>query len=245
MRDGARSCYAGPMSEQGGLGEPERFRELFIGVLGHEMRDPLAAIVTGSELLLRKGGLDPFQTRVIERIRESARRMGRMTDDILELTRSRLGGGIPLRRAPTSLADLVRTVVADIQTTQPNRKLEQRAEGETRGDWDPDRLAQVIWNLVGNAVVHGDGGAPVRIVVRGEGTSVRLEVHNEGAPIPPELLPVIFDPFQRAEESRRKHGLGLGLYVAQQIVQTHGGTLTVDSSAENGTTFTAILPRMA
>jgi signal transduction histidine kinase len=232
------------MSEQGGLGERERFRELFIGVLGHEMRDPLSAIVTGAELLLERGGLDPFQVRVVERIRDSARRMGRMADDVVELTRSRLGGGIPLHRVPTSLADLVRVAVADIQTAHPGRALEQRVEGETRGEWDPDRLAQVVWNLVGNAIVHGDAGAPVRVLVRGEGTSVRLEVRNAGPPIPPDLLPVIFDPFRRAEESLRRHGLGLGLYIAQEIVQTHGGTLTVDSEAERGTTFTALLPRM-
>ena len=220
----------------------ERFRELFIAVLGHDLRDPLAAIMGGAQLMMRRGGLTPDQTRVLERITHSATRMARLTSEVMDFTRSRLGGGLVLNRNEVLFHDIVRAVIADLQASHPSCEIRLMTDGPGDGAWDGDRLSQVVWNLIGNALVHG-GQQPVDVRVVGNEQSLRFEVHNGGAPIAPELLPIIFDPFRRAGDVGRSHGLGLGLYIAQQIVHAHGGTLTVESTAERGTTFTMVLAR--
>ncbi len=220
----------------------ERFRELFIGILGHDLRDPLSALVAGAALLQRRGGLTTQQSAVVDRMASSADRMVRMVNQILDFTRSRIGGGIPLERRRVRLADVVGRVVADLHASHKERRIETTFDGFARGHWDPDRLEQVVSNLVSNALTHGSGEAPVQVHVGELHEAARLEVFNDGAPIPPDLLPNLFDPFRRAATYRNQSGLGLGLYIAQQIVHAHGGTLTVDSSAERGTTFVVVLP---
>ncbi len=221
----------------------ERFRELFIGILGHDLRDPLGVLTVGSSMLLRRGALEPEDKRIVERLASSANRMTRMVAQILDFTRARMGDGIPLNRQPTSLHDVVRTVLADSLLSQETSRVALSLAGDGIGDWDADRLAQVVSNLVSNALWHGAPETQVCVSVRDEPRSVRLEVHNEGRPIPEDLLPVIFDPFRRAAVAHNRSGLGLGLYIAQQIVRAHDGTLTVESTAERGTTFTVVLPR--
>lgn len=224
----------------------DHLRELFIGVLGHDLRDPLAAIVMGASLLLDSDDIAPEHTRVLERIASSAERMGRMVTDILDFTRGRVGGGIPLHRAPVDLHAIVRAAVAEVEVAYPRRAVEVVTSGSIIGEWDGDRLAQVVSNLLTNAMEHGDPAKPVRVRLAEEHGSLRLEVHNDGHPIPEAALPLLFDPFRRggARGSSTK-GLGLGLYIAQQIVRAHGGTLTVESSPDRGTTFTVVLPRVA
>ena len=221
----------------------ERFRELFLGILGHDLRDPLSALVTGSTLLRQVGELSPTQSRIVDRLHASAHRMARMVNQILDFTSSRLGGGIPLKRRTMSLHDLVRALVAERQLEGGGSRIEVELAGDGTGEWDPDRLGQVLSNLLGNALTHGRPDGVVRVSARGAPGSVTLVVHNEGTPIPRELIPLIFDPFRRADVGKGGHGLGLGLYIAQQIVHGHGGTLTVDSTEADGTTFTAVLPR--
>lgn len=222
----------------------ERFREVFIGVLGHDLRDPLAAVLMGSALLLQTGGLSPEHTRIVKRIASSAQRMGRMVTQILDFTRGRLGDGILLQRKPVDLDVVFQTVIAEVEAANPGRKIEVSSEGTAIGEWDADRLAQVASNLLGNAIQHGAPDSPIRVRIVDEGNSVRLEVHNYGPPIPESILPIIFDPFRRGGTGHPSKGLGLGLYITQQIVRSHGGTLTVESSQDGGTKFSVVLPRI-
>jgi PAS domain S-box-containing protein len=221
----------------------ERFRELFIGILGHDLRSPLSVLVVDANALQLSDGLGPNERRKVDRIASSASRMSRMVAQILDFTRARMGEGIPIDRQPMGLHDLVRNVVAESVPPKDAARVALAFEGNGIGDWDADRLAQVVSNLVGNALTHGAQNGVVHVSVRDEPACVRLAVHNEGRPIPEDLRRVIFDPFRRAATTQRTGGLGLGLYIAQKIVQAHGGTLTVESTAERGTTFTAVLPR--
>jgi signal transduction histidine kinase len=170
-----------------------------------------------------------------------------MTDKLLDFTQARFGGGLPLERAPTDLADICRETVVAARITSPDDKIFFEVEGDGHGIWDRTRISEVASNLIGNAIKHGPRGGPVEIAVRGEGDEVVLAVHNGGAPIPADLLPVLFDPFCRAERAdSRKDGeksYGLGLYITREIVVAHGGDIEVSSSSEAGTTFTVRLPR--
>jgi sigma-B regulation protein RsbU (phosphoserine phosphatase) len=168
--------------------------------------------------------------------------MSRMITDLLDFTRARLGGGVPLQRRPAELVELVRATLEEFEVTHPGRVVLSHAGGPYTGEWDPDRLAQVVSNLVGNALQHGAADTPVQVVLREEGAELVLSVTNQGPPIPEALLPHVFDPFRRATSSPRQ-GLGLGLYIVQQLVLAHGGSITVSSDAASGTTFTVRLPR--
>jgi signal transduction histidine kinase len=221
--------------------ENARLQERFTGVLGHDLRNPLTAIMMGTSSLLHRS-LPEAETRIITRIHSSADRMRRMIEQLLDLTRVRTGGGIVVELVELDLADLARRVVAELEMAHPERALQVHARGETVGEWDPDRLAQALSNLVGNALHHGASDEPVVVRVEGAGEAVVLAVHNGGEPIPSELVPVIFDPFRRAKGGNAS-GLGLGLFIAQQIVLAHQGSLGVVSTAADGTTFTVTLPR--
>jgi PAS domain S-box-containing protein len=221
------------------------FRDQMIGIVGHDLRNPLGAIVMSAALLQKKGGLDGWQARTIDRVRSSAGRMGRIINDILGYTRTRLGSGIPIDPRPTDLREVCRKVVDELTAMNPDRSILSRAEGETVGVWDPDRLEQVMSNLLSNALDHGDPQAPVEVDIRGDAEAVRITVRNTGDPIPPEMLAKAFEPFHRRpdHEGRRTAGLGLGLYIAHLIVQSHGGEIGMTSTADDGTEVWARLPR--
>jgi PAS domain S-box-containing protein len=215
-----------------------RFREHFVGIVSHDLRNPLTAIVTSAHLLLRYGELPERQARVVARIASSADRMARMIDDLLDFARSKLGGAFPIQPRRIDLRQICEQTVEELEFAY-TRQLKLEARGDLWGDWDPDRMAQVISNLVGNAVQHSDG--EVTISLRGESEFVTLETRNGGPPIPPEVLAHIFEPGRRGDA--RAGGLGLGLFIAQQIVLAHGGSIEVTSSESGGTTFTVTLPR--
>jgi signal transduction histidine kinase len=217
------------------------FRERFMGILGHDLRNPLQAVVFTTAALLRREDTTAGQAQLLQRINGSASRMGRMIADLLDVTRVRLGGGLPIDPAPARLDDIARQVVDELQAAKPGRIVELSAT-DVRGTWDADRIAQVLSNLVGNALDHSPPDRPVRVRVRRDSAGAILAVSNEGEPIAPEALPTIFVPFVRSAPSMRAGGLGLGLFIAQQIVEAHGGTLTVVSAPGEGTTFTAWLP---
>jgi signal transduction histidine kinase len=223
-----------------------RFAEQFVGILGHDLRNPLSAIQMATLLLGRSALSDP-QSRSVRRIQGSADRMRRMVTQLLDLTRSRLGGGIPVSRRLTDLCEVVRQAVDELALGHPDRILVCRAEGRLLGAFDPDRLAQVVSNLVGNALQHGRRDEPVDVVVTAEAEAAVVVVHNTGPAIPPEHLPTLFEPYRRGERSREPSpgGLGLGLFISEQIVLAHGGTIAVRSTPEEGTTFTVRLPRRA
>jgi signal transduction histidine kinase len=173
--------------------------------------------------------------------------MARMIADLLDFTRGRLGGGIPIAPQSAHLRRICQHALEELEAGHPERHLRLEAEGDFQGEWDPDRLAQVVGNLGKNALDYSPEGTPVEFTLRDEGDTVRLEVHNQGAPIPAEHLPHLFEPFRRGslEERDSPSGLGLGLYIVQQIIQAHGGTIEVRSNAADGTTFTVRLPRRA
>ncbi|WP_434386560.1 ATP-binding protein [Melittangium boletus] len=220
------------------------FREQFLGILGHDLRNPLQAITGNAALLLRFGGLSEPQRRALQRITDSSERMARMINDLLDFTRTRLGGGYALERTRTDLYEVLRLVVEELEVAHPTRRFELSVDGDGWGEWDAGRIAQAASNLVGNAVQYSPPDSPVRVAARDEGARLRVEVRNGGAPIPPERLPHIFDPFVRGTDTTRaRTGLGLGLYITHEILKAHEGTLQVRSSAAEGTCFWFFLPR--
>jgi PAS domain S-box-containing protein len=221
--------------------ETARFAEMFIGMLGHDLRNPLNAVMMSARLLERRGCGEP---KAVDRILASTARMSAMVRQLLDLTRSRLAGGIAVEKSEVDMSALVSEVVDEAHRADPRRVIHWRSPGSVRAELDPSRIAQVLSNLVGNAVEHGDPAQPVEITLVPGEHAFELCVHNRGAPIGPELLPIIFDPFRRTTAREKgSRGLGLGLYISQQIVIAHGGRIDVRSTVEEGTTFTVRLPR--
>jgi len=174
----------------------------------------------------------------------SANRMNRMIGDLLDLTRTRFGDLIPIAPAPIDLDPLCRQVVAELEGLRPaGSGVRFTGQGDLTGEWDGDRIAQVLSNLVGNAVQHGGATAPITLSAKDNGNEVLLAVHNWGHPIPESIQASIFEPMVRHADDHKTTGLGLGLYIALQIVLAHGGTLNVRSTETDGTTFAVRLPR--
>ena len=227
----------------------EQAKETFVAILGHDLRLPLGAISTSAAFVLETGGLEEPHRGLVARIAASAARTVAMVGELLDFTRSRLGGGIPVVRADADLAQVAREAVDEVRAAHPRHEIRVDAEGDARGRWDAARLAQALGNLVGNAVQHGGAGGPVRVAVWGAGAEARVAVHNSGAVIPADQLDGIFNPMKarRAPREAAARGptgsLGLGLYIAERIVAAHGGRIEVESSAARGTTFTVVLPR--
>lgn len=223
--------------------ETLRLSEMFSAMLGHDLRNPLATII-GSAQLLPRMTRDPEILRVAERMETSGMRMNRMIGDMLDLARARLAGGIPVHAEPADLRVVVDKVVQEYAATWPQRRIDLRASGDLAGEWDADRIAQIAGNLVGNALQHGDAEAPVEVFLDGrERPTVELTVANAGT-IPDDVLPYVFDPFRRARQHGRSDGLGLGLYIARQLAQSHRGTIEVDA-AGNRIALRVRLPRRA
>jgi signal transduction histidine kinase/GAF domain-containing protein len=226
------------------LADELAFREKMMGILGHDLRSPITTIAMTGDLLLRRQDLSPGEREQVLRIRRVAGRMREMIDTLLDFTRVRFLGKVPLAPVPADLAEIARSAVDELRVAWPGQAIELDVRGDARGEWDPGRMWQTISNLVGNAISYGQQGTPVRLSVGGEERDVELEVHNEGPPIPPEVLPMLFQPFRRGVvEDQSPWGLGLGLFIVQQIVLAHDGTIAVDSSARDGTTFKLRLPR--
>lgn len=220
------------------------FRERFIGILGHDLRGPLSAIRIGAEVLLRSEALPDVLRRPVNRILDATTRMGRMVSDVLDFTRGRLAGGIPISPRPADLRALVKHVAEEVELSRPGAEIQVTGAGDLQGEWDPDRLAQVAQNLLLNAIDHGVEGRPIRVQLGSAGDEVGFSVANAGAPIPPEVLPTLFDPFRGGERASGSGGLGLGLYIVHEIVRAHGGTVEATSNAEE-TLFRVRLPRRA
>ncbi len=217
--------------------------DYILGIVGHDLRNPLGAVHMSAVLLQKKGGLAGWQARTVERMRSSAGRMGRIIADLLSYTRTRLGNGLPINRRPSDLREIVGRVVDELSAVNADREIAVAADGDLCGEWDPDRLEQVASNLVSNAVDHGDPAAPVRVELAGEREHVVLRVSNPGLPMPPEVLAHLFEPFSRGpdEKSRKASGLGLGLFISREIVRGHGGDIAAVSNHE--TVVTVRLPR--
>lgn len=236
-------------NEQALLGERRtaELREQFMAVLGHDLRNPLHAILLASNMLLEGGPQVADPESFYKRIRRSAHRISEMVEELLDFARGRLGDGIPVEPRPIkSVRRLLDRVVDELSGRFPDHEVTVDSRGPLEVHWDPGRMAQVFSNLLGNALQHGATGTPVRIELHGEGPDVTVAVTNHGPPIPPHFLPRLFEPFHRGNElhTGSRSGLGLGLYIAHQIVQAHGGTLAVQSDSD-GTVFTLRVPRQA
>ncbi|MEP6592817.1 MAG: sensor histidine kinase, partial [Acidobacteriota bacterium] len=218
------------------------FRDQSIGVLSHDLRIPLGAITAGVALLAVLEDNPQRRSQVVTRIMSSAQRMDRMIGDLLDLTRARLGGSIPLDRRRVDLQQVCEEAMIEIRAGQPEAVLQLQASGDLVGEWDGDRLAQVVSNLVGNAIQHG-GGTPVTLTGHEERDLVTLAVHNGGPPIPSDVLPLVFEPLARGHGRGAGRSIGLGLFIVRAIVSAHGGDIQVSSSAVAGTTFTVRLPK--
>jgi phosphoserine phosphatase RsbU/P len=227
------------------LDELGEFREQLIGIVGHDLVNPLSTILIAGQLLLEREGLGEYATELARKITGSASMAVRLIEQLLDFTRSRLGGGIPIEPTPFDMNDVVRQVIGGTELMHPDRPLCVDVKGDLTGVWDRDRIYQVLANLLGNAVHHGEARSSIDLRMDGSETEVVIEVTNRGNAIPPAMLPLIFDPFRhsRAEHPSRTRGLGLGLFIVRQIVRSHGGSITVTSSEHEGTTFCVRLPR--
>jgi signal transduction histidine kinase len=225
----------------------DRSKEMFLAVLGHDLRTPLGAVLMSAQFMLDTGELIEPNFTLANRIVHSARRMNDMVSDLLDFTRSQLGSGVPIVRAPVDLRQVLQHAVDEVEAAHPESKFELRAAGELEGEWDGARMSQVFANLLGNAAQHGAPGNAIGIQVLGEDDEVVVRVHNFGDAIPPSRIFGIFSPFKRlkagAVASRDDSSLGLGLFIADRIVKAHSGTIDVESSLEEGTSFVVRLPR--
>jgi PAS domain S-box-containing protein len=221
-----------------------QFEQHLLGIVSHDLRNPLGAILLGATGLLEMEESE-WVTSIAQRIHSSAERSTRMISDLLDFTQARLGGGIRLTRRALDLHALTTTTIREVVVAYPERSVELTQAGDTLGTWDSDRLAQVIANLVTNALKYSPAGTPVKVIAADRQGTVELTVHNEGAPIPAERLPRIFEPLQRATDKidMKTRSVGLGLYIVEAIVKAHGGTVGVVSTTEAATTFTVRLPR--
>jgi len=219
-------------------------RERLVAVVGHDLRQPLAAIDTYLAVL-RRWSKNPEFLEDLDHLGASSRRMSRMIEQILDFTRSRLGGGLELVFAPMNLREALVPIVDELRSAHPSATIQLQCPN-LRGTWDRDRLEQVFSNLIGNALAHGDPNKPVTVTAGAEALSAWVRVHNEGPPIPQELQSALFNPFRMGElSSRSPAGLGLGLYISNEVIQRHGGQIEVRSTAVEGTTFRVVLPREA
>jgi signal transduction histidine kinase len=227
----------------------DQSKEMFLAILGHDLRNPLGAISMSASFMLETQELKEPHLTLMSRIVKSAARMNHLVGDLLDFTRSRLGGGIPIVRADMSMGKVVHDVVDELRAAHPDRAIQVDARGALQGTWDCARITQVLTNLIGNALEHGSGRTSVAIDVHGDENDITIAIHNRGAPIPADRLNGIFNPMKRGETRGRGTGggpsgnLGLGLYIADQIVKAHQGSIDVESSEGHGTTFTIRLPR--
>ena len=225
----------------------DRSKEMFLAILGHDLRTPIGAVITSSQFMLDTGELAEPHRSLTTRIVTSARRMNGMVGDLLDFTRSQLGAGVPIVRAPMDLGRQVELAVEEMTSAQYDCSIAVETEGDVTGNWDAGRLHQVVANLLGNAVHHGSAKTPITATVRGEGDEVTLRVHNRGPAIADADLEGLFSPFKRLKKGAAvgtaTANLGLGLYIVQQIVIAHGGRVEVSSSDGDGTAFTVRLPR--
>ena len=225
--------------------EIKQSKERFLAILGHDLRSPLSAIVTSSAFMLDSGELKEPELTLVGRIATSSRRMNHMVMDLLDFARTRFGDRIPIVPVAMDIGKVLSEVVTEIRGSAPHRIVDVKRSGDLRGKWDADRLAQVLTNLLGNAIDHGAADAPIVVVAHGNEREVVISVHSEGLPIPASDLRRVFDAMNSAEHSgaRDRRHLGLGLYIVDKIVAAHGGSVDVRSSEQEGTVFTVHLPR--
>ncbi len=236
---GADRPWIGMLNDISDRVRVEESRERFIGILGHDLRNPLNAILMAVEIL---DDLPAPQASVVARVGRSARRMEGMIRDVLDFARGRLGDGIPVAKTPVDMRGICEEIVAEMTQAYPGRAIRFEGAGDLRGEWDAQRVQQVLSNLIGNAVTHGSDA--VHVTGSEAGDAVIVTVHNHGATIPTASIVTMFEPFTKVGHGPHQgEGLGLGLYIVSEIVRSHGGTISVVSDDRDGTTFSIRWPR--
>jgi signal transduction histidine kinase len=224
----------------------EQVRERFVSVLGHDLRNPLEAITLASSSIASLPCTQDQHVRMAEMIQRSSARMARMISDIIDLAHAHLGEGIPSIPRRCNMGEICEEAAHELRLAHPDRTIELSTSGDLEGYWDRDRAIQAISNLIGNAVQHGSDPIVVEAVEAGDRTAVITRVKNRGSAIPAERLAQLFDPFQHGpERPMGAHaGLGLGLFIVQQIALSHGGVCEVESTAQE-TKFAITWPRVS
>jgi len=239
MKNGVVREWIGMMTDISERVRVEEAREHFLAVLGHDLRNPLSAICLGAELLATLP--EPYN-RTGGQIARSARRMEIMIRDVMDVTRGRLGGSIPVTLRPCDLGSICKEVVAEMKQAHPARDIQCDIQGLVRGECDTDRMEQVVSNLIGNAITHG--ADPIVVAARNAGDDIELIIESAGDPIPETSMSRMFEPYSRGirllPSGEIAPGLGLGLYITKEIVHAHGGTISVTSGLR--TRFTVRYP---
>ncbi|MGP1385485.1 MAG: sensor histidine kinase [Thainema sp.] len=221
---------------------------MFLAILSHDLRSPLNTIRVAVQLAARITDKDAPSAKALSMIDRNTQTITRLTNDLIDFASTGLGSAMPLTRNPVDLEKLGRNVFEEFCFAYPQRTLRFHPDGDLMGNWDAARLRQVISNLLGNALQHGATEGAIELAIASEESTVVLSVHNEGPPLPSEMLTTIFDPlmhYATSESASQKvsSSIGLGLYIVREVVVAHGGTITVASTAQEGTTFTVRLPR--
>jgi signal transduction histidine kinase len=226
-----------------------RAQNMFLAILGHDLLNPIGTMITGAAFLVEASEIDSKYTAIASRICVSGERMHRLVSDLIDYTRTHLGAGLPIIAKPCNMALICHNIVDEMRTFHPERTIEFDAVGKLDGFWDEGRIAQAISNLIGNALQHGSKSDPVLLKVVSDDADVTITVNNQGPPIPEENLEIIFNPLVRFAENETmkcyspEASLGIGLYIAREVVNAHGGAINVQSSEKEGTTFTIRVPR--
>ena len=227
--------------------EMDRSRDLFLAILSHDLRTPLGAIIMAANVLLRTAGNRAQDAGMASKILNSGARMAQIISDLLVFSRTRLGNKLPVQLGEVNLSQVVEGVVDELHTLYPGRDISVLEQGNLSGRWDGSRLAQMICNLLTNALLYGAANGVIKLSLRETGGEVEVSVHNVGDPIDPSRLQRVFDPLVRGPSSSgtasSPDGLGLGLYIVRAIAEAHGGSASVKSSLAEGTTFTVRLPK--
>jgi PAS domain S-box-containing protein len=224
----------------------EEFRRNVLGIVGHDLRNPLSAIAGFARMLAKGGGLDERQTHLVSRVEAGAAKIERMVHDLLDVTRAQAARSIPVSAHPARADEICASVCEEASMAHPGRVIRCTGRGEPYTQWDADRMSQAISNLVVNALKHGDADSPVAVVWDALDDEVVIRVQNWGPPIPAEERSHLFEPFRQGRQAAaQKSSLGLGLYITREIVRAHGGTIEARSSDAEGTVFTMRLPRRA
>jgi signal transduction histidine kinase len=226
------------------LREAVGVRDLMVAVLAHDLRNPLSTVRALSSTFARSDAVPERVRQGLAHVESASRRMDELIGTLLDFSGTRAGGAIPVVREPSDVGAVTLAVLEELRQAMPGRLLTMDSSGDTSAVVDAARVAQVVSNLVGNALAHGSPAEAVRVTLDGSGPDLLLAVRNRGATIPPALLPVIFEPFRRGTGApSHPRGLGLGLYITREIVRAHQGTIEVESTDDRGTVFTVRLPR--
>lgn len=228
-------------------------QNMFLAILGHDLRNPLGTIVTGASFVMQATDIPPKYILVATRMFNSSKRMSKLINDLIDFTRTHLGPGIPIRVKHASVVAICEEVVNESRTYHPERLIELHVPARLDAVFDESRLAQVLSNLIGNAIQYGSPELPVSVRVTGCADEVSVAVNNQGKTIDSDKIAAIFDPMVRIAAGANtadadyieRTSLGIGLYISREIIHAHGGRIDVTSSPGTGTTFTCTIPRMA